>query len=64
MKEIDKLPKEQQKFAREAAEKLSKNDADRRKKFVEACNGGRFDADCILKAEDTMGYMGCMTGKK
>ncbi len=63
-RELESLPPDQQKMAREIAKKKEAGEAERRAKFVVKCEEGAFDLDCIFKAQDTMSYIPCMMPKK
>lgn len=62
-KEMDTLPPDQKKFAQEIEAQNAGKEKDRRAKFIARCKEGGVDADCIMQATDTMGYVGCFTQK-
>jgi hypothetical protein len=63
-REIERLPPEEKKMALEIAAKTSENDGERRQKFVAKCAEGAIDIDCIMRADDTMSYIGCFSSMK
>lgn len=62
-KEMDSLAPADKEMAQKIAAEAAKKDAQRRTRFVEKCNAGKVDAACIMKAEDTLGYVACFVAK-
>lgn len=62
-KEMDSLPPDQKKLAKEIEAKNAGKEKKRRTNFIARCKEGGIDTDCVMKASDTMGYLGCFTKK-
>lgn len=63
-KEMQSLPAEQRKLAEEVAKMNEGKDKEKRRKFVAKCKEGGIDTACIMKASDTMEYIGCFSSAK
>jgi hypothetical protein len=60
-KEMESLSAQERELAESIAAKQKVDDKARRAKFVAKCEEGKIDADCILKTNDTLSYIGCFT---